>query len=162
MQRWPLAPYLDELDANFAKDHEEIVMGLELPHEPLVRNLHDVQRSLNETTVAGRLSTPGLGIAIATLEIATRLRYDPQDLRIPDTTGTLRELGDIVHGDPLSTGDIPDFNFTHPEISNDLARHVHLDILETLIYTFKSSTKPLFAFRNVESDSSLAFIHPPS
>ena len=127
LQRWPLAPYLDELDANFAKDHEEIVTGLELPNEPSVQNLQDVQKSLNETTVAGRLSIPGLGIAIATLEIATRLRYDPQDLRIPDTTGTLRELRDIVHGDPLSTGDIPDFNFTHPEISNDLARRLGVE-----------------------------------
>ena len=127
LQRWPLAPYLDELDANFAKDHEEIVTGLELPNEPSVRNLQDVQKSLNEMTVAGCLSIPGLGIAIATLEIATRLRYDPQDLRIPDTTGTLRELRDIVHGDPLSTGDIPDFNFTHPEISNDLARRLGVE-----------------------------------
>ena len=127
LQRWPLAPYLDELDANFAKDHEEIVTGLEVQNEPSVRNLQDVQKSLNETTVAGRLSTSGLGIAIATLEIATRLRYDPQDLRIPDATGTLRELKDIVHGDPLSTGDIPNFNFTHPEISNDLARRLDVE-----------------------------------
>lgn len=127
LQRWPLAPYLDELDANFAKDHEEIVTGLEVQNEPSVRKLQDVQKSLNETTVAGRLSISDLGIAIATLEIATRLRYDPQDLRIPDATGTLRELKDIVHGDPLITGDIPNFNFTHPEISNDLARRLDVE-----------------------------------
>ena len=127
LQRWPLAPYLDELDANFARDHEKIVTGLELQNEPSVRNLQDVQKSLNETSVAGGLSVSGLGIAIATLEIATRLRYDPQDLQIPDTSGTLRELRDIVHGDALSTGDISDFNFTHPDISNDLARRLDVE-----------------------------------
>ena len=127
LRRWPLAPYLDELDANFAKDHEKIVTGLKLRNEPSVQDLQDVQKSLNETTVAGRLSISGLGIAIATLEIATRLQYDPQDLRIPDATRTLRELRDIVHGDPLSTGDIADFNFTHPEISNDLARRLDVE-----------------------------------
>ena len=127
LQRWPLAPYLDELDANFAKDHEKMVTGLEFRNEPSIVDLRDVQISLNETAVAGRLSISGLGIAIATLEIATRLRYDPQDLQIPDTTGTLRDLRDIVHGDPLSTGDIADFNFTHPEISNDLARRLDVE-----------------------------------
>lgn len=64
---------------------------------------------------------------MTTLEIATRPGYDPQDLRIPDATMILRELQDIVHGDPLSTGDIAGFNFTHPEISNDLARRLDVE-----------------------------------
>ena len=127
LKRWPLAPYLDELDANFAKDHEKIMTGLKIRNEPSIRNLQDVQKSLSEMTGAGRLSISDLGITIATLEVATRLGYDPQDLQIPDATGTLRELRDIVHGDPLSTGDIPDFNFTHPEISNDLAGRLDVE-----------------------------------
>lgn len=126
LQSRPLAPYLDELDAKFAKYHDKLVTRLELRPEPSVQDLQDVQNALDET-VDGRLSAFDLGIAIATLEIATRLGYDPQDLRIPDATMTLRELQDIVHGDPLSTGDIASFNFTHPEISNDLARRLDVE-----------------------------------
>ena len=122
----PLAPYLDELDAKFAKDHERLVRGLAFRSQPSVQDLQNLQDALNQT-VYGRLTISELGIAIATLEIATRLGYDPQDLRIPDATMTLRELKDIVHGDPLSTGDIAGFNFTHPEISNDLARRLDVE-----------------------------------
>ena len=113
MQSRPLAPYLDEVDARFAKDHDRLLSKLGLRSQPSVQDLQNVQNALDET-VEGRLSASDLGIAIVTLEIATRLGYDPQDLRIPDATMTLRELKDIVHGDPLSTGDIASFNFTHP------------------------------------------------
>ena len=126
LQSRPLAPYLDELDAKFAKDHERLVTGLGMQSQPSVRNLQDVQGALRKT-VEGHLSVSDLDIAITTLEIATRLGYDPQDLQIPDATMTLRELQDIVHGDPLSTGDIAGFNFTHPEISNDLARRLDVE-----------------------------------
>ena len=122
----PLAPYLDELDAKFAKDHERLVTGLSLRTQPSIQDLQDVQDSLTKTP-GGCLSSSDLGIAIATLEIATRLGYDPQDLRIPDATRTFRELKDIVHGDPLSTGDIAGFNFTHPEISSDLAGRLNIE-----------------------------------
>lgn len=121
-----LAPYLDELDAKFAKDHDRLVTRLDIRSQPSAQDLQGVQNSLNQTT-EGHLSNSDLGIAIATLEIATRLGYDPQDLRIPDATMILRELKDIVHGDPLSTGDIADFNFTHPEVSNDLARRLDVE-----------------------------------
>ena len=126
LQSRPLTPYLDELDAKFAKDHDNLVTRLGLRSQPSLQDLQDVQNALDET-VDGHLSASDLGIAITTLEIATRLGYDPQDLRIPDATMTLRELKDIVHGDPLSTGDIASFNFTHPEISNDLARRLDVE-----------------------------------
>lgn len=126
LQSRPLAPYLDELDAKFAKDQDRLVTGLGLRSQPSVQDLRDVQDAFNETA-DGRLTSFDLEIAIATLEIATRLGYDPQDLRIPDATMALRELKDIVHGDPLSTGDIAEFNFTHPEISSDLARRLDVE-----------------------------------
>ena len=122
----PLAPYLDEVDANFAKDHNKLVTGLKVRSQPSIQDLQNVQNALNNTA-EGHLNSSGLGLVIATLEITTRLGYDPQDLRIPDATMTLRELKDIVHGDPLSTGDIADFNFTHPEISNDLADRLDVE-----------------------------------
>ena len=121
----PLAPYLDELDANFAKAHDKLVTGPKIRSHPSIQDLQDVQNAL-DMTVEGQLSSSSLGIAIATLEIATLLGY-PQDLRIPDATMILRELKDIVHGDPLSTGDIADFNFTHQEISNDLAGRLDVE-----------------------------------
>ena len=126
LQSRPLAPYLDELDAKFAKDHAKLVTGLEVQSQPSIKDLQDVQDALNRT-VDGHLSISDLGIAIATLEIATRLEYDPQDLQIPDATMVLRECKDIVHGDALSTGDIAGFNFTHPEISSDLARRLDIE-----------------------------------
>ena len=122
----PLAPYLDELDAKFANDHAKMVAGLKIRPQPLIKDLQDVQNALSKN-VDGHLSISDVGIAIATLEIATRLGYDPQDLQIPDAAMTLRECKDIVHGDALSTGDIAGFNFTHPEISSDLARRLDVE-----------------------------------
>ena len=122
----PLAPHLDELDAKFAKDHAKIVTELEILPQPSIKDLQNVQNALSKN-VDGHLNISDLGMAIATLEIATRLEYDPQDLRIPDATMTLRECKDIVHGDALSTGDIAGFNFTHPEISSDLARRLDIE-----------------------------------
>ena len=61
------------------------------------------------------------------LEIATRLKYDPADLLVPDTSSRLRKIADIVHGEPLAAGDKSNFNFTHPEVSADLVRRLGVE-----------------------------------
>lgn len=121
----PLAPYLDVVDANFARQHEGLLAALGVQSEPSIQDLRNVQDWLMAVN-DDQLDPTGVAIAISTLETATRLFYDPTDLLVPDTTSRLRGLGDIVHGDPLRTGDT-DFNFTHPEVSADLTRRLHIE-----------------------------------
>lgn len=121
-----LAPYLDEIDIGFLIEQQRLVEGLGIPQRPSIEDLERVQEALLGSSV-GPLSSVDLSIAISILEIATRLDYDPTSLLVPDTTSTLRTLGEIVHGDPFSMGDIPGFNFTHAEVSADLARRLRIE-----------------------------------
>lgn len=123
----PLSPHLDEVDATFAKKHKALLLALEIRQEPLIEDLMDVQNALLESSSdpLDPLGSEEIGIAISVLDIATRLRYDTTDLLVPDTTCRLREPKDIVHGDPLRTGDAP-FNFTHPEISASLIHRLKI------------------------------------
>lgn len=124
----PLGPYLDVVDANFAKQHEKLLKALDIRSEPSLQDLHRVQKALISDS-KHQLEQADISFAISVLEIATRLDYDTTDLLVPDTTSRLRALGDIVHGDPLMTGET-DFNFTHPEVSADLIHR--LDIEDSL------------------------------
>lgn len=85
-----------------------------------------MQRRLVENP-RGQLDPSDLGIAISTLEIATLLDYDPGNLLVPDTASRLQNLEDIVHGESLGTGDTLRCNFTHPQISPDLARRIGIE-----------------------------------
>jgi len=121
----PLAPYLDEIDGNFARKHKHLLVALKVQREPSIQDLQNVQSALIET-YDDQLDQAGVGVVISTLEIATHLQYDPTDLLVPDTTSRLRVLGEIVYGDPLRIGDT-DFNFTHPRISVDLIRRLGIE-----------------------------------
>ena len=121
----PLAPYLDEVDAKFARDHQSLLEALGLKAEPTVKDLVDVQTSLE--TEGLRLSPRNVGTAVSVLEIAMGLDFDPVDLLIPDTSSKLRKMKEIVHGEPLSIGDKAGFNFTHPEISVSLANRLGVE-----------------------------------
>lgn len=120
-----LAPHLDEVDRKFSRDHTELLTALSVRSEPLIEDLLDVQNSLE--MVEGHLSSSSLRLAISILEIATHLRHDLADLLIPDTSSRLRNLADIVHGEPLTISDKAGFNFTHPEISAALARRLGIE-----------------------------------
>ena len=121
----PLAPYLDEVDGKFARDHQSLLEALHLRAEPSIEDLIDVQHSLE--TEEGRLSPEDVGTAVSVLEIAMRLEYDPVDLLVPDTSSKLQKLEEIVHGEPLSIGDKAGFNFTHPEVSVSLANRLEIE-----------------------------------
>lgn len=122
----PLAPYLDAVDGEFAKDHDKLLAPSKLKPEPSIGDLRAVQINLLETAEEP-LSPSSLQIAITVLEIATRLKYDSTDLLVPDTTSRLQMPADIVHGEPFGIGDKSGFKFTHSEISSDLANRLGLE-----------------------------------
>jgi len=126
LARRPLAPHLDEVDGTFARQYGALLAALDVRSEPSIHDLQDVQRALTSVS-KGRLSPSDVLIAISTLEIACNLKYDLTGLLVPDTTSTLREMADIVHGNSPNTGITGGLNFTHPEIGADLADHLGLE-----------------------------------
>ena len=126
LNSYPLAPYVDEVDRAFASKHATLLAILNVQHEPSVQDLRYVQDSLNRSS-QGQLNDTDLRIAIATLEISARLGYNPTELQIPDTTSTLRDLSEIVHGDRNFRGDISSFNFTHPRVSEYLVQQLGIE-----------------------------------
>lgn len=114
-----LAPFLDEVDGEFALKHPKLLATLAIKPQPSIEDLQYVQSSLDSSS-GGQLNEIDLGVVIATLEVATRLEYPSVNFLIPDRTSTLRALTDIVHGDPNVNGGIADLNFTHTRISEDL------------------------------------------
>lgn len=126
LRSYPLAPHLDEVDGAFARKHAKLLEALNVQREPSIEDLRYVQESLDRSN-QGQLNDSDLHIAIATLEISTRLCYDPIELHIPDTTSTLRKLSEIVHGDRNVRGDISEFNFTHPRVSEDLIKRLEIE-----------------------------------
>ena len=123
---YPLDPYLDEVDWAFSQKHAKLLAALNVQEDPSIEDLQYVQESLN-TSDQGHLDDGDLHIAIATLEISAKLGYNPRELRIPDTTSTLRNLSDIVHGDRIVRGDISSFNFTHPRVSGYLIKRLEIE-----------------------------------
>lgn len=126
LSSYPLAPYVDEVDEAFARKHVNLLAALGIRDEPSIKDLRYVQESLDRSN-QGRLNDSDLRIAIATLEISTRLGYDPIELHIPDTTSTLRKLSEIVHGDRSVRGGISSFNFTHPRVSEYLIKQLEIE-----------------------------------
>lgn len=126
LHSYPLAPYVDEVDRVFASKHATLLAVLNVQHQPSIQDLRYVQESLNRSS-QGQLNDSDLHIAIATLEISARLGHNPTELQIPDTTSTLRDLSEIVHGDRNVRGDISSFNFTHPRVSEDLIQRLGIE-----------------------------------
>ena len=124
-----LAPYLDEIDANFAGELKTLVAALGVRPNPSIEDIRQVQTEIMQES-QDSLSPEKIEIAIACLEIAVQLKHDVTDLLVPDTACKLKELKSIVHGDPLLVGDnaeFKDFNFTHPKVSADLATGLSID-----------------------------------
>ena len=126
LNRQPLSPFLDQIEAQFAKDHKHLLTALKIQPEPSIKDLQEVNNALKERS-EDQLDLQGVHIAIAVLEIATRLGHDFADLLIPDTSSRLRSLAEVVHGDPLVLGDNLGFNLTHPKISLDLIQRLKID-----------------------------------
>lgn len=126
LARRPLAPYLDEVDNTFARQHGALLAALHVRTEPSIEDLQEVQRALASAS-EGQLSPSDLRIAISTLEIADSLTYNLTGLLIPDTTSKLQKLNDIVHSDSADASMEEDLIFTHPGISPELANRLGLE-----------------------------------
>ena len=129
LRTYPLSPHIDQVDANFARRHAPLLEALEVESEPSIQVLRDVQDRLLRDS-RGILASEELKIAINTLEVATRLYRNSDELAmllIPDRSSTLREILDIVHGDGLSSGGTADFHFCHGDISQSLISRLGIE-----------------------------------
>ena len=123
---YPLAPFLDEIDSQFATKHAQILTKLKVQSNPSVEDLQKVQQLLTPG-VDQSLPESSLGMAINILELGTSLDYDPVHLLIPDTTLRLRRLQDIVQGERSIGSDSLNFNFTHPRLSRYLTSRLGVE-----------------------------------
>ena len=128
LARYPMVPYLDEVDTHFAGKHTKLLSHLGVRGEPSIQDMLDVQNLLKNRS-QGPLNGSNLNVAISSLEIAAHLLGDQEDtdVLIPDTESILRAFSDVVHGDPNITGTIAEFNFAHPAISADLAQRLGIE-----------------------------------
>ncbi|KAL9125304.1 MAG: hypothetical protein Q9217_005473 [Psora testacea] len=122
----PMSPYIDRVDRSFASKHAKLLTTLEVKANPSVQDLQKVQSALHSSTTS-QLDGVGLVVAIASLEVATQLRYDPKQFLVPDTTAVLRNLADVVYGERIVTGKMAEFNFAHPTVSVDLLRRLGVE-----------------------------------
>ena len=128
LARYPMAPYLEEVDGHFARTHVKLLSYLDVRKEPTIQDVSEVQALLKEQS-KGHLEEPHLDVAISSLEIAAHLLGDQEQagILIPDTESMLRALPDIVYGDRAMTGPISEFNFTHPKVSTALIQRLGVE-----------------------------------
>ena len=128
LTRYPMTPYLDEVDSHYSRKHVKLLSGLGVREGPNIQDILDVQAMLKENC-KGPLEGADLDVAISSLEIAARLpgSQENADILVPDTESILRNISDIVFGDHNTTSPISEFNFTHPTISNDLIQRLGVE-----------------------------------
>ena len=122
----PMAPYIDRVDPSFADSNTTILSALGVKAEPDIKDLQAVQ-AITCSSDQRILDEEHLKVAVASLEAASYLGYDSNHLRVPDTASILRNLANIVQGEPSISGKTADFNFTHPTLSMDLLDRLHVE-----------------------------------
>ncbi|KAL8785542.1 MAG: hypothetical protein Q9213_003290 [Squamulea squamosa] len=130
LSRYPLAPFLDQVDPSFARKHTQLLKVLGIRQEVIFDDLLRVQSIIVTSTQSGKLSNDHLNVVISLLEISTRLQGDnkaPSLIMIPDTEGRLRPRTEIVCGESNVTGTIATFSFVNPRISPDLVDKLGLE-----------------------------------
>ena len=126
----PIHPFIDDVDAKFGRDHNELLQKLNVKHEPTIDDLLGIQQRL---VSQDSLEAKDLEVAISTLEVATKIQKEPELLAcllVPDTQSMLRNLRDIVIGDDTNhrlSEDIAGWNFTHATISRDLSNRLGIE-----------------------------------
>ena len=128
LKRYPMEPYLDEVDSNFARRHSKLLLELGVRKELSVQDILNVQALLKDSN-QGSLEGSDLNVAISSLEIAAHLSGNEEiaEILIPDRRSVLRPLSDIVYGELNVTETIAAFNFTHPKISADLIQRLGIE-----------------------------------
>lgn len=138
LKMYSLAPFLDEVDDDFAREHANLLTALDIRPHPSIEDLQYVQNGLDVSN-GGQLSENDLSMAITTLEVATRLKYPSFNFLIPDRTSTMRALPEIVHGYPNINCGIANLNFTHTRISEDLI--TRLEVEDSFAYATRRDIK---------------------
>ena len=125
LSAFSLLPYMDSVDDRFAKQYKSILSSLDIAKEP---TLIDIQRLQAAISSRCPLDASGISLAIASLEVALRLPdFDRAKLAIPDSIRTMRNLTEIVHGEPVVDGQLAEFHYTNAGVSNDLAERLELE-----------------------------------
>ncbi|KAI4114246.1 MAG: hypothetical protein LQ345_004942 [Seirophora villosa] len=129
LSRYPLAPYMDEVEPSFAQRHPRLLTALGIREDLTYADVLSIQGRILETTQSNQLSDENLKVFLTLLEVAIRLEHSNNlsALMIPDTERKLRPRTDIVHGERKVTGEIATFNFVHPQISPYLVQHLDLE-----------------------------------
>ena len=130
LSRYPLTPYLDEVEPSFAREHSQLLKELGIRQGITYDDLLRVQSMIVESSESSKLSNENLDTAISLLNISTRLRGDSKAsslLMIPDTDGKLLPRSEIVCGERNVTGQAASFSFVNPKISQDLVEHLRLE-----------------------------------
>ncbi|KAL8805637.1 MAG: hypothetical protein Q9200_005350 [Gallowayella weberi] len=130
LSRYPLSPYLDEVEPSFARKHATLLTALGIRQNVTYDDVLSVQSMIVEASQSGNLSSDQLDVVFSLLEISTRLPGDNNNLsllKIPDTEGRLRFRSDVVCGDRNVNGEIASFNFVHRKVSPDLVERLQLE-----------------------------------
>ena len=127
LSRYPMFPFVDEVDSLFAQHHKELIEILEVPSQPSMADLIEVQKVLQGSALS--LDQPNLDIAVNSLEVAIRLPHADKltDMLVPDSQSVLRNVWDIVHGDRNVTGAVAAFHYAHPSISTNIIERLGIE-----------------------------------
>ncbi|KAL8918087.1 MAG: hypothetical protein Q9172_005575 [Xanthocarpia lactea] len=130
LSRYPLAPFLDEVESSFARKHPQLLKALGARPNVNFEDLLRVQSMVVASAQSDKLSNDDLNVIVSLLEISTRLPGDSiasSVLMIPDTEGKLRPRAEIVCGERNVSGKIASFSFVNPRISPDLVGQLGLE-----------------------------------
>lgn len=127
LSRYPLLPFIDEVDSLFAQHHKQLIETLGVQSQPSMADLIEIQKMLQ--FFGPSLDQSSLDIAINSLEVAILLpdTDDFTDILIPDSQSVLRNVWDIVHGDRNVTGAVAAFHYTHPKISTNVIERLGIE-----------------------------------
>ena len=130
LDRFPMAPYLDEVDTAFENKHLKLLETLGLLREPSRADLLDVQKQLMSSSAGTPLHPRDLEVSVCLLEIMALL-YSNKDvlkeLMIPDTTGVLRNISEVVYGNRVFNDRMAQYYWVHSSLSGALVRHLRIE-----------------------------------
>lgn len=130
LHRFPLAPYLEEVDRIFASKHSDILSDIGVLQEPALDDILRIQQTLADRNQGLLKAASDMHVMLSLLEIASRLPEGEQDLTkimVPDTEQILRFRSEIVSGDRSLALNMLDVHFTHPSVSSEIIRGLHIE-----------------------------------
>ena len=130
LHRFPLAPYLEEVDMTFASKHSDLLSDLGVLRDPALDDVLMIQQTLADKNHGLLQEAADMDVMVSLLEIASRLPEAGQNLArimVPDTEQILRFRSEVVSGDRSLAINMPDVRFTHPNLSSELVRGLQIE-----------------------------------